>query len=36
MEVRRLIVKFGGNKLSDINPSNYTAIIKEAEVLGHE
>lgn len=35
-EVRGLIAKFGGSKLSDINPSNYEAIIKEAEVLGNE
>lgn len=35
-EVRGLIAKFGGSKLSDIDPSNYEAIIKEAEVLGNE
>ena len=35
-EVKGLIAKFGGSKLSDINPSNYEAIIKEAEVLGNE
>lgn len=35
-EVKALITKFGGNKLSDIEPSNYEAIIKEAEVLGNE
>lgn len=35
-EVKGLIAKFGGNKLSDIDPSNYEAIIKEAEVLGNE
>ena len=35
-EVKGLIAKFGGSKLSDINPSNYEAIIQEAEVLGNE
>lgn len=35
-EVKGLIAKFGGSKLSDIDPSNYEAIIKEAEVLGNE
>lgn len=35
-EVKGLIAKYGGNKLSDIDPSNYEAIIKEAEVLGNE
>jgi hypothetical protein len=35
-EVKGLIAKFGGSKLSDIAPSNYEAIIKETEVLGNE
>lgn len=35
-EVKGLIAKFGGSKLSDIDPSNYEAIIKEVEVLGNE
>lgn len=35
-EVKTLIEKYGGNKLSDINPENYAAIIKEAKVLGGE
>ena len=35
-EIKDLIAKFGGSKLSDINPGNYEAIIKEAEVLGNE
>ena len=35
-EIKGLIAKFGGSKLSDIDPSNYEAIIKEAEVLGNE
>lgn len=35
-EVKGLIAKFGGSKLSDIDPGDYEAIIKEAEVLGNE
>lgn len=35
-EVKGLIAKFGGSKLSDIDPKNYADIIKEAEVLGDE
>lgn len=35
-EVKGLITKYGGSKLSDIDPSQYAAIIKEAEVLGDE
>lgn len=35
-EVKGLIAKFGGSKLSDIDSGNYEAIIKEAEVLGNE
>lgn len=35
-EVKNLISKFGGNKLSDINPENYAEVIKAAEVLGNE
>lgn len=35
-EVKGLIAKFGGSRLSDIDPSNYETIIKEAEVLGNE
>ncbi len=35
-EVKSLITKFGGNKLSDIDPSQYAPIIKEAEVFGNE
>lgn len=32
-EVRAIIQKFGADRLSDIDPKEYTAIIKEAEVL---
>lgn len=35
-EVKGLIAKYGGSKLSDIDPKNYADIIKEAEVLGNE
>jgi hypothetical protein len=35
-EVKELISKYGGSKLSDINPENYADIIKEAEVLGND
>ena len=33
-QVRELIARHGGSKLSDINPSEYGAILKEAEVFG--
>jgi hypothetical protein len=32
-DVRALIQKFGADRLSDIDPKNYEALIKEAEVL---
>lgn len=32
---RSLILKHGANKLSEINPSEYAAIIAEAEVIAH-
>lgn len=32
-EVRAIIQKYGANRLSEIDPSNYEAILKEAEVL---
>ena len=35
-EVKGLIAKYGGSKLSDIDPSKYAEIIKEAEELGNE
>ncbi len=34
-QVRELIAKHGGSKLSDINPSEYGAILQEAEVFGN-
>lgn len=34
-EVRELISKFGGSKLSDVPPDQYAALLKEAEALGN-
>lgn len=34
-DVKKLIIKYGGSKLSDIDQSKYADIIKEAEVLGN-
>lgn len=35
-EVKGLIEKYGGTKLSDIDPTHYADIIKDAEVFGNE
>lgn len=35
-EVRELITKYGGTKLSDIDSAQYKALLAEAEVLGNE
>lgn len=35
-EVKELIKKFGGTKLSDIDPAQYKELLAEAEVLGNE
>ena len=35
-EVKALITKYGGNKLSDVDPKHYADLIKDAEVLGNE
>ena len=35
-EVRELITKYGGTRLSDIAPAQYKALLAEAEVLGNE
>lgn len=32
-EVRELIKRYGGSKLSDVNPDCYAELLKEAEVL---
>jgi hypothetical protein len=33
-EVRELLEKYGAEKLSDIDPAQYPALLKEAEALG--
>lgn len=33
MEIKALITKYGGNKLTDLDPSCYKELLKEAEVL---
>lgn len=33
-EVKGLITKYGGTKLSDVDPKHYADLIKDAEVLG--
>ena len=33
-EVRAIIQKFGADRLSDIDPKDYAAVLAEAEVLG--
>lgn len=35
-EVKGLIEKYGGTKLSDIDPTHYADIMKDVEVLGNE
>lgn len=35
IQVRKLIKAHGGSKLSEIDPAEYGAIMKEAEVFGH-
>ena len=35
-QVRALIHKFGGKKLSDLDPTCYAALMKEAELLRRE
>ena len=34
-EVRTLINKYGGSRLSDLDPVNYADLIRDAEVLGN-
>lgn len=34
-EVKGLITKYGGTKLSDVDPNHYADLIKDAEVLGN-
>ena len=35
-EVRELITKYGGTRLSDIDPAQYKALLKDAEALVNE
>lgn len=35
-EVREIINKYGGSKLSEVNPKHYADMLKDAEVLGNE
>ena len=34
-EVRTLLQKYGGEKLSAVDPANYEALMKDAEVIGN-
>ena len=34
-EIRELLEKYGAPRLSEIDPANYAALIKDAEVLGN-
>ena len=34
-EIRALLQKYGAAKLSEINPANYEALMKDAEVIGN-
>lgn len=34
-EVKELLIKHGADKLSDINPDEYEALLAEVEVLGN-
>lgn len=34
-DVKALLLKFGADKLSDINPTDYEALLAAAEVLGN-
>lgn len=35
-EVREIIQKYGGSKLSEVDPKHYADVLKDAEVLGNE
>lgn len=35
-DVRELIKDYGANKLSEIEPSRYADLMKDAKVIGHE
>ena len=32
-DVKKLIVKYGAERLSDVDPNNYTALLNDAKVL---
>lgn len=34
-QIHSLLQKYGANKLSDIDPSNYRALLNDVEGLGH-
>ena len=34
-EIRELLEKYGAPRLSEIDPANYAALLKDAEVLGN-
>ena len=34
-EVKAVITKYGADKLSDVKPEDYEALLKEAEVIGN-
>lgn len=34
-EIRTLLQKYGANKLSEISPENYPALLAEAKVIGN-
>ena len=35
-DVRKLIKDYGANKLSEVEPSRYADMMKDARVIGHE
>ena len=35
-EVRAIVTKYGASRLSDIDPKDYAAVLKDAEAIGHE
>ena len=35
-QVREIIQKYGGSKLSEVDPKHYADMLKDAEVLGNE
>lgn len=35
-EVRAIVTKYGASRLSDIDPKNYAAVLKDAEAIGND